>query len=139
MDKMIRSLVAALLFMTAGFAIARLDLIALPALAQQAAPSPSAPAPAGQSVVPDKAGGTVKSAARDAAATLGPDVKLLLEQVNRKVEAIEQSLDKLAAEARAKVVTYVLWAAGGLFLLMFVSALLGGAVAALLLRRSRDA
>jgi hypothetical protein len=136
MNKMIRSLVLALLFMTAGLAIARLDLGASPALAQQAAPSPSAPAPAGQPVAPDKAGGTVKSAARDAAATLGPDVKLLLEQVNRKVEAVERSIDKLAAEARAKIVTYALWAAGGLFLLMSVSALLGGSVAVLLLRRS---
>lgn len=133
MNRMTRSLLFALLFISVGFVLARIDAAAPVAFAQTP-PAPSTPGPVAPS---DKVGGAARSAAREAAATVAPDVKLLLEQVNRKVEAVERSLDKLAGEARARVVTYALWAAGGLFVLTFVSALLGGVVAGLMLRHSR--
>jgi hypothetical protein len=133
MDRMTRSLLFALLFMFVGFVLARIDMATAVALAQSP-PSPSTP---GAPASPDKVGGAARSAAREAAATVAPDVKLLLEQVDRKVEAVERSLDRLAGEARAQVVTYALWAAGSLFVLTFVSALLGGVVAGLVLRHSR--
>lgn len=126
MSRMFRTLSFALAFMIAGFAVATSGIVDTPAAAQQ--PSPSAPP--GQ--VP-----AAKAAVRDQAAALEADIKPLLDKVGKKVEGLEQQLNKLADEARAKAVTYALWAAGGLFVLMFVSSLLGGAVAVLLLRRSR--
>lgn len=131
MPRMFRSLFFALVFTIAGFAVAPSGIVGVPAAAQQ--PSPSAPtdqAPSAQA--PD-----VRAAVRDQAAALEADIRPLLEKIGKKVEALEQLLHRLADEARARAVTYALWAAAGLFVLMFVSSLLGGAVAVLLLRRSR--
>lgn len=120
MLKVIRSLFFALAFMLAGFAASSLDIVGLPASAQQAAPAP---------------GSGLRSAVRDSAASAAPDIKLLVEQVGRKIEGLEQRLNGLADEARAKAVSYALWAAGGLFVLMFVAAVLGGTLVAVVFRR----
>ncbi len=138
MHRKFRSLLSALIFMVIGFAVGELAIIDLPARAQQATPAPSdsgAPATDGRS--PDQTGGGIRSAARDSAAALAPDVKAALEQVGKKVDAVEQSLSRLAAEARAKTLQFVIWTAVGLVALTFVSSLLGGLVVALMFRRSR--
>lgn len=132
MHRKFRSLLSALTFMVIGFAVGELAFIDLPARAQQAAPAPS---DSGRS--PDQTGGGIRSAARDSAAALAPDVKAALEQVGKKVDAVEQSLSRLAAEARAKTLQFVIWTAVGLVALTFVSSLLGGLVVALMFRRSR--
>lgn len=131
MLKVIRPLFLALAFMFLGFAAARFDLVDLPAAAQQATPG------TGSTVAPTTR--DVKPTVRESAANLAPDIKLLVEQVGKRIEALEQRLNKLADEARAKAITYALWAAGGLFVLMFLAAVLGGTLVAVVFRRSRAA
>ena len=138
MVKTLKALFLALAFMSAGFAVARLDVLDWPASAQQAAPAGPAPAPSGAREGTARQAGTLRSAARESAADLAPEVKLVLEQVAKRVEAIETLLTGLVEEARAKAIGYAVWLAVGLFALMFVSSLLGGTVVALVLRRSRS-
>jgi len=139
MVKVLKSMLLALAFMSVGFAGARLDIVGWPASAQQAAPPaavPTAPGIRDGSAAPS--GVTARSAARDSAAALAPDVARVLEQVTRRIEALETRLVALVDEARARVIAYALWAAGGFFVLMFLSSVLGGTVVALVLRRSRS-
>lgn len=138
MVKTLKAVFLALAFMSAGFAAARLDVFDWPASAQQAAPGGSAPAPGAREGSAPQAG-TLRSAARESAANLAPEVKLALEQVAKRVEAMETLLTGLIQEARAKAIGYAVWLAVGLFALMFVSSVLGGTVVALVLRRSRPA
>jgi hypothetical protein len=140
MVKTLKALFLALTFMGAGFAVARLDGLDWPASAQPAAPGPTAPAtPGARDGAAPQPGATLRSVARDSAANLAPDVKLVLEQVAKRVETMEVLLTRLVEEARAKAIGYAVWAAVGLFALMFVSSVLGGTVVALALRRSRSA
>ena len=140
MVKKLKALSLALVFMTAGFAVARLDGLDWPASAQQAAPGGSAPvAPGAREGAAPQPGAALRSAARESAANLAPEVKLVLEQVAKRVEAMETLLTGLVEEARAKAIGYAVWLAVGLSALMFVSSVLGGTVVALALRRSRSA
>ena len=139
MIKNLKVLFLALAFMSAGFAVARLDVLDWPASAQQAAPGGSAPTtPGAREGAAPPAGTTLRSAARESAANLAPEVKLVLEQVAKRVESMETLLTRLVEEARTKAIGYAVWAAVGLFALMFVSSVLGGTVVALVLRRSRS-
>lgn len=140
MAKALKSVFFALAFMSAGFAAAELDIIGWPASAQQATPPASTPAaPGTRDGAAPPAGAGARSAVRESAAALAPDVARVLEQVARRVEALETRLIALVDEARARAIAYALWAAVGLFALMFVSSVLGGTVVALTLRRSRSA
>jgi hypothetical protein len=140
MTKVLKSVFFALAFMSAGFAAAELDIAGWPVAAQQAAPPASAPAAPGiRDGVTPPAGAGARSAVRESAAALAPDVARVLEQVAKRVEALEARLIALVDEARARAIAYALWAAVGLFALMFVSSVLGGTVVALVLRRSRSA
>ena len=139
MVKVLKSMLLALAFMSVGFAGARLDIVGWPASAQQSAPpaaAPTAPGIRDGSAAPSGVG--ARSAAREAATALAPDVARVLEQVTRRIEALETRLVALVDEARARVIAYALWAAGGFFVLMFLSSVLGGTVVALVLRRSRS-
>lgn len=140
MVKTLKALFLALTFMSAGFAVGKLDGLDWPASAQQAAPGGSAPvAPGARDGAASQPGAALRSAARESAANLAPEVKLVLEQVAKRVEAMDTRLTTLVEEARAKAIGYAVWAAVGLFALMFVSSVLGGTVVALALRRSRSA
>jgi hypothetical protein len=140
MVKIFKSLFLALALMSAGFAAAKLEILDGRASAQQAVPGGPAPgAPGIRDGAPPPAGTTPRSAVRESAAALAPDVKLVLEQVAKRVEAMETLLTRLVEEARTKAIGYALWAAVGLFALMFLSSVLGGTVVALALRRSRAA
>src|SRR5881394_1983364 len=98
MLKVIRSLFFVLAFMLLGFAAARFDIVDSPASAQQATPGTGSPAaPAARDV---------RSTVRESTANLAPDIKLVVEQVGKKIEALEQRLDRLADEARAKAMRY---------------------------------
>lgn len=140
MVKTLKALFLALAFMSAGFAAARLDVLDWPASAQQVAPGGSAPvAPGARDGAAPQPGAALRSAARESAANLAPEVKIILEQVAKRVEAMETLLTGLVEEARAKAIGYAVWMAVGLFALMFVSSVLGGTVVALMLKRSRSA
>ena len=139
MVKIFKSLFLALALMSAGFAAAKLEILDGQASAQQAAPGGPAPGTPGVREGAPRADTPLRSAARESAAALAPDVKLVLEQVAKRVETLETLLTKLVEEAGAKAVGYALWAAAGLFALMFLSSVLGGTVVALALRRSRAA
>lgn len=140
MVKMLKAMFLALTFMSAGYTVARLDVLDWPASAQQATPGGGAAlvAPGARDGAP-QAGAALRSAARESAASLVPEVKMVLEQVTRRVEAMETLIRGLVEEARARAIGYAVWAAVGLFALMFVSSVLGGTVVALAFRRSRAA
>jgi hypothetical protein len=139
MVKTLKALFLALTLMSAGFVVGKLDGLDWPASAQQAAPSGSAPvAPGARDGAAPQPGAALRSAARESAANLAPEVKIILEQVAKRVEAMETLLTGLVEEARAKAIGYAVWMAVGLFALMFVSSVLGGTVVALMLKRSRS-
>lgn len=135
MYQVFRLLAFALAFLSGGFAMGKIGLVSSPALAQQAAPTPAgADVTGARDRLADRAATEMK-AAREAAATAGPEVKAVLDQVGKKVDALERTFAGLAAEARTKAVTYVIWAAVGLVALTFVSSVLGGLVVAMMFRR----
>lgn len=138
MVKTLKALFLALTLMSTGFVVGKLDGLDWPASAQQPAPGGSAPvAPGAREGAAAQPGAALRSAARESAANLAPEVALVLEQVAKRVEAMETLLTRLVEEARAKAIGYAMWLAVGLFALMFVSSVLGGTVVALVLRRSR--
>ena len=69
---------------------------------------------------------------------LPPELKALRDEVTEQVGELRAFVDKKIQEAGAKAVTYALWAAVGLFVLMILASVLGGVVVALLFRRSRN-
>jgi hypothetical protein len=131
MLKFLKAPILAVALMSAGFAVAKLDVLDWPASAQQVAPG--GPAPGAREAVPAQAGQALRSTAGESAADLAP----VLERVAKRVEAMETLLTRLIEEARAKAIGYAVWLAAGLSALMFISSVLGGTVAALVLRRSR--
>lgn len=129
MTRVLRTVGSALLLIAIGFFAGRMTDVAMPAaLAQQTAPAPASP---DKAPVVERLAGDVK------AMTLPPEVKGLLEDVKRRIDGLQKTVDQSVAEARAKAIAYSIWAVIGLCALMLVSSLIGGAVAGMMVRRRR--
>jgi hypothetical protein len=70
--------------------------------------------------------------------SLPPELKALRDEVTEQVGELRAFVDKKYQDAGNKAVTYALWAAAGLFVIMVLASVLGGVVVALLFRRSRN-
>jgi hypothetical protein len=69
---------------------------------------------------------------------LPPELKALRDEFAEQVGELRALVDKKYEEAGAKAVTYALWAAAGLFAIMVLASVVGGAIVTLLFRRSRN-
>jgi hypothetical protein len=70
---------------------------------------------------------------------LTPELKALRDDMAERVEELRAVVNKKYDEAGAKVASYALWAAAGLFTIMVLASVLGGVIVALIFRRIRNA
>jgi hypothetical protein len=78
-----------------------------------------------------------KDAAAERARALGPELKALRDEMTAQVGELRTLVDRKVDEAGRKAMSYAIWAAVGLFALMVLASVLGGAIVALLFRRNR--
>lgn len=102
---------------------------AAPVLAQQAQVPPQ--------LSPREAIERGKESAAERARALGPELKALRDEMTAQVGELRTLVDRKVDEAGRKAMTYAIWAAVGLFALMVLASVLGGAIVALLFRRNR--
>jgi hypothetical protein len=78
-----------------------------------------------------------KEAAAERARAMGPELKVLRDEMKAQAGELRALVDKKIDEVGHRAMTYAIWAALGFFALMVLASVLGGVIVALLFRRNR--